>query len=958
MAGLSDAVEWVIKRISALTRTATDADLTDSEYMAVDNASAYTRKITVASLAKWILGKIKSLPTTIPSFRTGDVIPVDGPDGPAKMSKDDLLKETAAGWQKYVSTDSLTSQVKPDVKKNNLVSGNDGTVNGIQVSSLLEVIHVSGTTASSNGVRIISKQISFDSAKNYTLVIIPAATTRDLTFGFYSNDSVTHLKVDNSVLRISVSNSTVIRNFKPDASGDWGLMYRISSAQTDDEYFAAYLVEGELSEEDVFELGVRCSTEISKQQEKNEETDEEIVATNERITEIADKLKNVRLSDKEDIVIHIPNDTGVTQENASVHINVHKGNQQGISAFNEIFVGDDAMFAEFRFFDGETELNHELIASGNYDIIKDASIMSGQKGIYHLSDNSIIVTKSDGIYRSMDNGETYSRVYEGGTCIFVDSNDNIFLYKNYLVHKYNMTSQVDSVVADFTEKQYTDIWGGKVGEDSEGTIYMGSYAGAYGSTQVYRMKANESEFTQVFDDPDRQHIHRLFVDRSSTPNKIFIGVDGVREGYMPAGYVSEDGGDTWTNLNIPYNNADCGVVFHGDGYYLGCGETNYLGGPTVYRTTDLQNYEGVAYNNLSGARTIFEPVPGFVIAALVNSAAHSVEQLIMSTDNGLTWKPMCVSNIIYSDGSGDGLRYVTDYFKPMGSDEFQVLGDGMTRAYGYRIYIGGSRYMGSFVVNVGDVPVGGKDIVLRRNFMFDTSSRVLTLDKEIHSPIFTMALSEGEGSKVSTSLGKKDIVGATATWEDAVNVNNGSIFGSGARSPKGLVLGESSSINIGKLPITGGSFTLAFWFNPKNLNSMTGLRSYVLRAADNSFRLYHTLRNFSFVIDTISANVQIVNMGYYYESDYYLPYYLVVKYNGVDSTDVGLYIGDGRLLDHKTGNARVPDLSNTDLIIGHNSPSGIERSCLCGLSAIAIFDKALTVEEIMNYNNFRNYIGK
>lgn len=97
--------DWLVKRISALTRTATDADLTDSEYMAVDNASAYTRRITVASLAAWILGRIKSLATSITSFRTGDVIPVDGPNGPAKMSKDDLLTETAQNtFVGYVSS--------------------------------------------------------------------------------------------------------------------------------------------------------------------------------------------------------------------------------------------------------------------------------------------------------------------------------------------------------------------------------------------------------------------------------------------------------------------------------------------------------------------------------------------------------------------------------------------------------------------------------------------------------------------------------------------------------------------------------------------------------------------------------------------------------------------------------------------------------------------------------------
>ena len=39
--------------------------------------------------------RIKDLATSITDFRTGDVIPVDGPDGTAKMSKDDLLKKMA-----------------------------------------------------------------------------------------------------------------------------------------------------------------------------------------------------------------------------------------------------------------------------------------------------------------------------------------------------------------------------------------------------------------------------------------------------------------------------------------------------------------------------------------------------------------------------------------------------------------------------------------------------------------------------------------------------------------------------------------------------------------------------------------------------------------------------------------------------------------------------------------------
>lgn len=42
-----------------------------------------------------LLKRIKDWATSITSFRTGDVIAVDGPNGTAKMSKDDLLKEAA-----------------------------------------------------------------------------------------------------------------------------------------------------------------------------------------------------------------------------------------------------------------------------------------------------------------------------------------------------------------------------------------------------------------------------------------------------------------------------------------------------------------------------------------------------------------------------------------------------------------------------------------------------------------------------------------------------------------------------------------------------------------------------------------------------------------------------------------------------------------------------------------------
>jgi len=115
MPTLREIVDMVVKRISALTREATSSDLTDGEFLAVDKTDGYTRKMTVANFATWVLGRIKSLATSITAFRTGDVIPVDGPSGTAKMGKDDLLARTAENafyFSKFMDANSNIVDIK------------------------------------------------------------------------------------------------------------------------------------------------------------------------------------------------------------------------------------------------------------------------------------------------------------------------------------------------------------------------------------------------------------------------------------------------------------------------------------------------------------------------------------------------------------------------------------------------------------------------------------------------------------------------------------------------------------------------------------------------------------------------------------------------------------------------------------------------------------------------------
>jgi lysophospholipase L1-like esterase len=100
----------------ALDHTLVEDDLdTDAKVTAVENdryipllnkdVTDPDSKMALGRLWQWVLGKIKSLPTTITAFRSGDVIPVDGPSGPAKMGKNSLLKEATTKALKELFAD-------------------------------------------------------------------------------------------------------------------------------------------------------------------------------------------------------------------------------------------------------------------------------------------------------------------------------------------------------------------------------------------------------------------------------------------------------------------------------------------------------------------------------------------------------------------------------------------------------------------------------------------------------------------------------------------------------------------------------------------------------------------------------------------------------------------------------------------------------------------------------------
>lgn len=108
--------------------------------------------------------EVHNLPTSITAFRTGDVIPVDGPNGTAKMSKDDLLNLTsqnALSWSVATAFNSTASY-----KQNELVIYNGRLYKfkynksaGAWDASLVEGVHISAYISELNQLKDIGYTI-------------------------------------------------------------------------------------------------------------------------------------------------------------------------------------------------------------------------------------------------------------------------------------------------------------------------------------------------------------------------------------------------------------------------------------------------------------------------------------------------------------------------------------------------------------------------------------------------------------------------------------------------------------------------------------------------------------------------------------------------------------------------------------------------------------------------------
>ena len=296
------------------------------------------------------------------------------------------------------------------------------------------------------------------------------------------------------------------------------------------------------------------------------------VAAKADIDAAAEKVSfyNKNLSAKMDVAksIVIP---GVGKEltDTVVNINLHHGSQLGDKSWKEIFFDGKGStdFSDVQYYNTEKgKLDSFIESTGNYELVEDSRLAN--HGMFYTSKGHVVAYKGGVVQMSKDGGASWSKIGSGFSCAgvsFVDRDDNIYYYKKndpdygpcplYKLpyNKSNDTYGAEKLVINtadlyglynnynnIIDEDYdvTSAYMDTAVQDDDGYIYIGRYQTEWTGAAFYVSDSSGENFVLADFRPDKQHSHRISVNRNVYPNEVYIGIDDSFS--QPLNYVTTD----------------------------------------------------------------------------------------------------------------------------------------------------------------------------------------------------------------------------------------------------------------------------------------------------------------------------------------------------------------------------------------------------------------------------------
>lgn len=452
--------------------------------------------------------------------------------------------------------------------------------------------------------------------------------------------------------------------------------------------------------------------------------------------------------------------TGSIEKDYILKLNVHRGNPVGDLVGTDIFLNNNCKtdFSDVRFTDAAgNQLQYFLHSHGNYEIVYDNKRLGSRNvvynGVLYASDPTELAL---GLYKSNDNGQSWTLLLTNGRLVFIDSSGYIYAMAGSGLHLFRRSTddgKTWATVIDMNPDAAVN-WG-MMCEDNLGNLFVGKYQTAF-DAKIYRSTDKGATWTIVWSDATRQHTHGVAADPYT--GYIYAGIDAENGTDKICLFRSTDNGATFTPLWVNDNAAFNRIVFTPTARFFSGGASGPCLGNTVFKTTDDATFTPVLQTSSSGQGMEILNNKIYVQTTTYGANAYSqIYQLDIDGSNPKTiWCGPYDADITFR-GHMFGSRATTPTAE---TERHIILGtdNGGPIKYNFsRLYSGGSHFQSSFYVKIPSLPADGLDIYV----LSGNSSAVSASSKDIFSqpglvhpnPILRLLLDEGSGIVANDSSG-------------------------------------------------------------------------------------------------------------------------------------------------------------------------------------------------------------
>ena len=358
-----------------------------------------------------------------------------------------------------------------------------------------------------------------------------------------------------------------------------------------------------------------------------------------------------------------------SNERQKLILHLHTREDDGNDSENDVFLPNAKPdFSDIRITDnnGNALQYHTAFKTDKFDIVGDYRL--GTRGRYNHtylenSKGEIITVHEGRIRKSTDGGKTWSTLV--GLASFwnvrlnlVTQDDTLFFNKDGMLYRSAYPYDTYEENYDLTEYHADTLIQAGAGmvQHPDGEIFFGAYQVAK-HIILYKSVDNGDTWQEIYNiEGGYQHVHAMYIDTNQTPPVIYAGLDqggGILK--------STDKGQSWIDLKALYNppqSTDFGVTYAGDGYRLLGGETSIVGGHSIIKTKDDQNFYPVL-SDIAGVSRV-ERLGNTLFGGGAGTNGLRAGVIYVSKDEGETWEQAySTGHLNDSSGANDGFRHLS-----------------------------------------------------------------------------------------------------------------------------------------------------------------------------------------------------------------------------------------------------------------------------------------------------------